>query len=295
MAIMLEVQCVLFSIPMLLHLTAILVIVLTQNGMRENQRYLFINLSASEALICFIGIIKRICKIYALKTAGTYVRFVQAGVATFAYYFIMMYLTLDRFCEVFLNIKYPTYFPPSRTLIVIGIIWSVSVIFAATLCGLNTYNPDNPQQILTYFYFVFGVLCIVVSLITYSYILRKIYVNKTLEANQVSSISSSHQEQVKQWKKLIQSMYLPVLLLISFFIFVIIPEITYFIYDLHQLEMSDALSTVLTTSYFIAYTSDVFIYVLGSKHIRKTLLRKLKVRNNKIGDTSTTTPSYITP
>ena len=299
MGITIQIQCVLFSIPMVLHLFCIYILhVARGTNLKDNQRYFFMNLSCSEFLICFVGIIKRICKIYGWKEEGTYVRFVQAGIATFVYYFIMIVLTLDRFWEIFLNIRYPVYFSPRTTKIGIAIIWALSVCFTFALCGLNTTHPDVPNSILTYFYFVFGIVCIAVSAFTYMYIASKIYNNRIKEDIHIPAVGSlSSSETVSNAKKrkiLLRSLYLPVLLLVSFLVFVIIPETTYFYYDLHDLKMSDQLSTTLTASYFIAYTLDVFIYVLGSKIIRRTITRRFGCHSlNKVGTSQTNQSSGI--
>ena len=290
MGITIQIQCVLFSIPMTLHLFCIYILYVGRNShLKDNQRYFFMNLSFSEFLICFVGIVKRICKIYGWKDEGTYVRFIQAGIATFIYYFIMIVLTLDRFWEIFLSLRYPVYFSPKKTKIAIATIWGLSICFTLLLCILNTVNPKVPNDILTYFYFIFGMVCIVVSTFTYAYIARKIYDNKINEDKQISAVTSIDGaiSNAKKRKILLQSLYLPILLLVTFLLFVIIPEILYFYYDLNDMQMSDQLYTFLTTSYFVAYTSDVFIYVLGSKYIRRTILRRIGIRSSKVGVTST--------
>ena len=291
MGIALQVQCLLFSIPAALHLFAIYVLHLARyTNLQQSQRFYLINLSLSEFLICFLGIWKRISKIYGWSDEKTYIRYVQAGIATFAYYFVMIALTLDRFFEVFLNIRYPLFFTLTKTKIIVGIVWAMSAFFTVMLCVMNTTNPEVPNEILTYFYFVFGIICVVVSIFTYSYIMKKIYTNKVGNIVPRESTGSSTDQAVahaKQKKRLIQSMYLPFLLLVTFVIFVVVPEIVYFVYDLLQLNMSDSVSTTLTTSYFLAYTSDVFIYILGSKYIRFVILRKARSQRISITGTST--------
>ena len=290
MGITIQIQCVLFSIPMTLHLFSIYILYIAQGShFKDNQRYFFINLSFSEFLICFVGIVKRICKIYQWKDGATYVRFIQAGIATFVYYFTMILLTFDRFWEIFLNLRYPVYFSPKKTQIAIATIWGFSICFTMLLCIMNTINPDVPNAILTYFYFIFGVLCIGVSAATYAYIAQKIYYNKINEDKQISAITAADCtiSNAKKRKILLQSLYLPVLLLVTFLLFVIIPEIVYFYYDLNNLQMSDHLYMLLTVSYFIAYMSDVFIYILGSKYIRRTILRRFGIRGSRVEVTST--------
>jgi 7 transmembrane receptor (rhodopsin family). len=276
MGIAIQVQCLLFSIPTVLHLLSVYVLHLAKHtNLQESQRFYFINLSLSEFLICFLGIWKRISKIYGWSDEKTYIRFFQAGIATFVYYFVMIALTIDRFFEIFLNIRYHLFFTPSKTKLVSGIIWFTSVCFTVMLCVTNTINPDVPNEILTYFYFVFGIVCVAVSLFTYSYILKKIYTNKVGKVIPRESTDEAV-SRAKHRKRMIQSMYLPILLMITFVIFIVIPEIIYFVYDLQKLKMSDGVSTALTTSYFLAYTLDVFMYILGSKYIRVVILRKFR-------------------
>ena len=281
---------------MTLHLFCIYILYIARGThLKDNQRYFFMNLSLSEFLICFVGILKRICKIYQWNEEGSYVRFIQAGVATFIYYFIMIVLTMDRFWEVFLNIRYPIYFSSKKIKIAIATIWGLSICFTILLCILNTVNPKISNDILTYFYFIFGIICIVVSAFTYTFIAKRIYDNKISEDKQISAISSVDNtiSNAKKRKILLKSLYLSGLFLVTFLFFVIIPEILYFYYDLKSLKMSKQLSTLLTASYFVAYTSDVFIYVLFSKYIRRIILRRFGFRGSEV-EVMTTAHSFGT-
>ena len=318
--ISLTVQCIMFSIPSFLHLISIYIIYKAKHTrLQSNQRLYLIHLSISEFLTCFVGIIKRVAKLYNEKHLAFQVHIAQAGIATFVYYFVMIALTMDRFFEIYLNIRYPMLFTERLTHYVIGVIWFLSACFTVFLYVTQTTSSDINDTVLLYFYPSFGILCVVVAILTYAYIIRKIYGKLYRNNNKVSNIDTSaitnlspviarHRVAINNvtdrtttsnamegghlkilqrqlYKKITKGIYFPILLILTFASFIVVPEIIYFYYGYFKINMSETLRTVLTTSYFVAFTSDVIIYVLASKPIRETIFRKFN-RQNSIATTS---------
>lgn len=316
----LTIQCIMFSIPALMHLVSIRVLYKAKHRLQMSQRMYLIHLSISEFLTCFIGIIKRIGKIYNYKVFAFQVHIGQAGIASFVYYFIMISLTLDRFLEVYLNIRYPIYCTEERTKIVVAGIWVLSVCFTIFLYTTQlSASSDLNDTILIYFYPIFGIICVLVALFTYTYIARKIYANLFKHRSRIapiitpSTVSTENKdinrenislsttaEDIKTmkrnfYKRSVKGIYFPILLIATFALFIVIPEIVYFYYSYNRIQMSENLRTVLTTSYFIAFTSDVVIYVFGPKAIRETLVKSLpNFRKFSTTDISSTRKRRVT-
>lgn len=275
-------QCILYTIPLLLHLGSIVILYLTKHSskLQHNQRLYLINLSVAEATICFFGIVKRLWKHYNHISVFQCVHIFQSGIGTFVHYSIMTALTFDRFFEIFLNIKYHLYCSKRRTHGIIYAIWFLAILFTAFLYVVEKVDwiGLDVKQILLYFYPLFSFTCVIVGLSTYLYIFIKMFMSKQSYLENISRASFDiSRSSFQRTRKALKQGYLLGLLMASFTFFIMIPESIYFYYGLNKLPISHTLKTVLTTFYFCAYTADVFIYLFASEAFRKTLFWKLGI------------------
>ena len=85
-------------------------------------------------------------------------------------YETMIFLTLDRFFSIFLNIKYPLFWTYSKTIkLVIGA-W----IFNLLMLVAFWLNRVSLTVLNTYLYVIFDILFLVTSIGTYTYIIAMI-------------------------------------------------------------------------------------------------------------------------
>ena len=127
------------------HLVGLLLLSRARNDI-PNQRLLTKNLAVTELLFCLYAVVG-FSVIVGKKDGGVPIRlFLDAFfycLFSVELRFSILHIIMDRFAEVFLNIKYPIYMTLNRNLALVVINWSASVLMAITITGLaGLRNPD---------------------------------------------------------------------------------------------------------------------------------------------------------
>lgn len=276
----LRLQCVMYSIPLILHAFGIYLLHLAKGSkIQIGQRLYLLNLSISEFLICLLGILRRVALIHDFTIAYCSIHLIQGGCAMFTYHVITIFITFDRLFEIFLNIRYPIYFTQARIKKILFGIWGVGMLFTIVLFVGETLKKGNHTRILTYFYPVFGGLCTAVTFVVYFYICKKIYINTKLDLKWKQTRSTvSIKKSCLTFCKKMQGIIFPFLLVTTLVIFVITPELVHFHYTWTGKFWSKTHAMVETTMFFIGYTLDAFLYIFCLKNIRKIVTRKTILR-----------------
>lgn len=183
------VQMLLFSPGILLHIFSVYILHLAKKTSLQNtQRLFFMHLSISEILIQLFAILRRVGRIYQNDDMIIYMNLAQAGFSFIVYYLVMIFITLDRFFIVYLNIQYPLFWCDQRTKYLITFTWCLA---AGTLVTCFLLKPKE-TFLMVYFYPVFGLICILIAVLCYSYIFCKIYNNKKQDRLRAISVTSSN-------------------------------------------------------------------------------------------------------
>ena len=180
------------------------------------------------------------------------------------YYFIMVLLTVDRFFVIYLNIKYQFYLPPKKIIRLVTIVSMTLLAFAITAAVLIVFNKMNRSyhwNMLYVLYVVMDISYIVLVISVYVYIFRVFKRQKKLQTNRTSDTDS--------FKLLI-----PSLLIVTFVIFSIIPDLflTGAYYQIYN--VSDIMHTIPFVFFRIGHIADPLIYILGFNFKRDSLKRR---------------------
>lgn len=252
-----------------------------------SQRIFLINLSISEIMLCCFGIIEHLTHHYEYDHIGHHFKLFHWSGLCSAFLCIMIILTLDRFFESYLSIRYPLYWSSKRAKHVVATVWSVSLLFSlATLI----YQPTNEvleRFCSLYLFPTLELIFLLVTMLTYGYILIKLQEhNSQIEAtsNTLLSAEQFQQNRLKKRnmsltvhrKRRIKGLILPSAIIVTFILFMVIPDQIYFYCYLHHKTMDNQLTTTLVYVYCTSYISDAFIYIFLSHHVRKTLSNKLR-------------------
>ena len=82
----------------------------TQHKRKGSQKYLFLSLSLTELFYCLISITHLWCKEYSVrKSIRKHITIFRRIAVLLMYYFLMIYIALERFAAIYLNIKYRVY------------------------------------------------------------------------------------------------------------------------------------------------------------------------------------------
>ncbi|XP_057308063.1 galanin receptor 2b-like [Hydractinia symbiolongicarpus] len=273
-------------LAMLLH---ILGLYLLQNSRynNENQKLLLTHLSLSEVLLCLSGALKHVLTYLNADTAAFYVFALKNTGFSTLYYFMMLALTVDRFCEFYLNIRYPIIWNSTKTKYIMGLIWGLSTLFCLVIV---LYIPSNSNMVYLisslYVYPGCEILCMVAIVFTYGYLFTKL--RKSRRVRHTASYSSSAPDfpsttsgnsNSKIVIKKPKRFFVPTLIISTFLIFMLLPDQIYFYLYLRGIEVSSFVHDLFAISYCIAYASDAIVYIFLSSQVRMTLLKKIRLRN----------------
>ena len=293
---MLTFEIGLLIVPFLLHLFGIFILCRTAaNNLGFTCKLFFVNLSLAEVTVCLFGILKRCAGINKKDNLKFHATLLQYAIGYSLYYLVMIILTMDRFFRVYLNLKFHLYWPDWwNGKILIGCwIFSCALFATSEICKV----PIN--QLNKWFFPVYDVVFIVISIITYTYIFVRVKGNrKKLHKPQPSSAAEDEQgndddsttlsmasnstdknDNIQAEKRDILSNskeFLSIfLLVITFQIFTVLPDFIYVYIELKYpgTDMSHGLSVIVLFMYGMGYTVDFFIYTFSSKAVRHTLFK----------------------
>lgn len=290
--IVIIVEMIIVASLLMLHLFGIHLLHLAKDSaLQDTQRLFYMHLSISEALILLMGIVRRTGMLCQNHDAFLYPTLIQQGLALPLYYMVMISLTLDRFFSVYLNLRYPLFWSDRRTKYLLTCIWCISI---AVLCIFLILKP--PQAILLAYYFnSCGIICISTAVFTYSYISYKVFNNwkdhnrrvqslstkaKSTEhesATASNTVAASSRKDIEQRHRP-KGLYSVGLLVLTFVVFIAIPDQIYAYHARNNLQMPLNTRIVVNTMYFVAFASDFFIYAFSSKAIRKIAANQFHFR-----------------
>ena len=172
---------------------------------------------------------------------------------TFNYYFIMILLTIDRFLVFYLNMKYHFYLPPkkiTRLIIVVSMTLFTCTIIAAIFIMLNKMSRLYYWNMLYFLYVIIDISYILLVMSVYIYIFSVYKRQKKIRKNCKDNNDS--------FKLLI-----PSLLIVTFIIFSIIPDLflTGAYYQIYY--VSDNVKEMPFILFRIGRIVDPLIYIFG--------------------------------
>ena len=272
----------------LFHLSGMyFLICLRHSTMNGSQRMFLLHLSLSESFLTFIEMGKRI--IYIITNSEhtmvtEYMTVVQFSSAAMVYLFIMIYLTVDRFFELYLNIRYPVYWSEKKTKRLLMVTWIVFVVLALILSLLYNYQSiDYKWLFYIYIWPITEAVFLAIAFWTYGYIIRKLYIsNKSTNALRASihqlSINNNNAitPAVPNQPNLTKSaFYLPTLLILTFVLLQVVPDLTILLVVLSGNVVPDHVLTGVFMTYMVSILLDAIIYIFLSPYVKEMLIKKL--------------------
>ena len=264
-----------------IHILALTLLVrLKQNNVKGSQKILIIMLCATELTSAVMNILEKLC--FTLGLDGrTAVFFVfNCTSVTFFYIFIMTLIVVDRFLEIYLNIKYNVLWSSKKTRIVlfVGLATCCLPFIPFTIIELN--KPFYIADILyPYVYPVLESMFIIIFICSYFYIIRQILRfrknTKKLEKELSRNGRVVYHKQLNNRFKLL----VPTLIVVTFLLFMVAPN-TLRLFAVLNL-MNDTVG--YNISYFlipVGFLADPIIYIFSLKAIRLTFGRILPFNNS---------------
>ena len=262
-------------------------------GLHTPQQLYLINLAVSEGTTNFLQLLinyegKHLHNSTTIHTWQHYVKTMRGYGFVTVYFLTMIYLTLDKLLDIYLNIKYHLYWNEYRTKNLIVTTWIVTLSSAVTASIVYHFTGFDVHETLDLnIYPKFDVVFLIVAGTTYPLIFHK-YKQSRAPPHLIRLITqSSMEEAVETFKVFKQSrFYIPLLLTVSFTMFMVIPEFVNFsqVVSGHKHCDDSVLMICLRILWTMSYLVDAIIYIWIRTSVRKLLKRKLRKRRRRISE-----------
>ena len=209
------------------------------------------------------------------------------------YYMSMYYLTLDRLLAVRLNLRYSLCCTTRKAKYILVATW----LFGITI-GLSSVLISNGQESISYesykisVYLSCGIGYIIIAVVTYIMLFKKYKNSLTMQTRNTRTGSSDVPPTI--FKVFFQSkFYISILLVTSFLVFMVIPELVYLFYGLRvgfDFPEDSILIFIIDILFAFSDLIDAYIFIFLKKNVRSLLFRKLHAALCCRNANSTNTP-----
>lgn len=272
---------------------------LYKRSRNRTQRIYLINISLAEGMINLFSIISfasgsvpATSPSYDVMMAVSRYSMVAIVTGFITVWFVsLILLTLDRVAKITMNVLYDNYVCEQKTKTIAITIWFVSMIQAVLVSMSVLYKGFDYENIwYVYIFPCYHILFIIVSTTTYASIYRKFYAshkNSKIFRENASSNSTSNTSTVTFSAQAIRRstltkmrrsfIFIPALLILSFIVFVMTPNLTFSIthFILKQPSQNLFLACVMFYSFGMAMDAIIYIFFLNNvKRFLSTLFKK---------------------
>lgn len=234
-----------------------------------------IHMSIAELVFCFWDAVLIVSHAFAPDSDFySYNQFLSHGNG-FAWCFILIALTIDRFFRVFLNIKYDVYITKRKSEVILVLCHLIGFSIILLLLVLPVSFKAKQELVNIYLTTGIGALVFFVFFYVYLYILGKI---KAVQRR------NSLQNPIARNRK---SHILPFLIVLFFFLFFMIPTAVAWTIKMYirNIGCFDGLIyQIESTFYIIGLIMDAFLYIFLHKSLKQKFIRMINnglVANNK--------------
>ena len=281
------------TVTALLHVTGLVLLTRAKDRtVHGNQKYLIVALSLVELGLVASSVIRESI-FYATGSrtdrVGLYASLYNTAIMGFMYSFIMFAITLDRFFELRLNIKYQLYWNKNRTkntLILVSIIVNVSWIVLSFII-LSYQEPTMVLNIhdkiykMYYLYFcpVMNTIFVTFAATVYSYIFFKLRQNRKKEEALRKQLGCN--ETTTNFNFKVNKYRVPFWIIITFILFCIVPDILQLISFVYLDCFHEDIHSASYALYRLGHIADAMIYIFNLNYVRIKLGEfKRNIRNN---------------
>ena len=291
----------LYLVGMLLNCIGFYLVYKSGHQLQTNQRLYLMNFITAEILMCTSQIWYVIGHILQHRSVQIYAGLVQCSLAI-SWCICMIFLTVDRFLEVKLNIAYHVYITPAKVVAANSFVWLLALSNITWMVSVEAFTDVNVIGIVLSFIFpAFEGLFLVICSTVYVYIFRRVK-KKQKEARELNKVVSSSQKQqlstlerkTQQRKKRETKArnFVPLYIILTFLVFSSIPELiaAVFLKGLQWTGIRRSYVMFVATALFATgYIVDALIYMTMYRGLRKMLVKKLRNRistQSKTGEMS---------
>ena len=203
------------------------------------------------------------------------------------YIFVMILITVDRFMEIYLNIKYDIHWCTKKTKVVLAVALAMSLLSGIPAIMVGWREPCDVFKVFTlYVYPILEAVFVIVASFSYFYIIKQVRRHRKVSERIEKQLRENNKRPNQKPRNNRFRIFVPTLIIITFMLFTIGPNIIKFcvFLDIIQKENEAHIAYIFIAIGFIA---DPLIYILNMKSIRYSRT-KLALESNTIHITSST-------
>uniref|UniRef100_A0A069DMF3 Putative cnidarian restricted membrane protein n=1 Tax=Clytia hemisphaerica TaxID=252671 RepID=A0A069DMF3_9CNID len=256
---------VLYSIAIFCHFIAIYFLIhFKSNSLcSKNQRICLLNLCFCELLLSVIGITGKSIYIFECESVAQWVLLWQDGFLNVWYICTMTFITFDRFLVVHYNLRYDVYWSITKTKIGLIIIAIISLQVMLILHVIPSTIHQKFHIIFMYIWPIFDGIFLLVAIVTYIYLYRRIKQNHVYERNQLKSLrTNARRKSSVCFKKIKHGFYMPTFLILSFIFTWTIPDMILTGRFMYEHTIDEHLHAKIAIVYPVGLIFDAFLYIL---------------------------------
>jgi len=267
------------ALPLVIHSLGLFLLFKTHRIFRDvSQLYFLVNLSISEALFVLLGVLKELVhnnkndRVYFCLFAVQYMNVsVQVILA-------MIYMTFDRFFEVFFNITYPLYWNGIKTRNLLLFTWMFNALLVLPVVFHQELDPVLLNTFCYLYLFpIIELFFLLQSVFVYTYILYK------LKKNRVAALTVK--EKLRRNRRSTRHFFVPFIIVCSFTLFIVVPDLVIMYFIATATPVSVGLSKYISWSYMLNLFLDAFSYILLTPVIRGYLKNICRCTNRSVLET----------
>ena len=258
-----------------------LLISLKEGIVKRNQRLLLVTLCVTEFVYAVADIAKACCILLDIQNVITLAIFLFHGTAlTFFLIFIMIMITVDRFLEIYLNIKYSIYWSVRKTNVVLIVALLMCCLLFIPLFIVHLRSATAFRKLV--FYYIFPTLSLVFLIVfsfSYFYIIKQVLRHrkktKQIQKQLRTNNTNLHCKQLNIRFRL----FVPTLVIITFILFMICPNIIGIFVVIELLPIYVLYFTKLFV--IVGFIADAAVFVFNLNGIRVTMRNLVWYRKTK--------------
>ena len=261
----------------------VLLITVKQNNVKRSQKILLIAMCLTELTYAVLNIFQQLCYFTNVRNVGKIFLIFNFVSIFFMYIFIMVLITMDRFLEIYLNIKYRLLWSPQKTKIVLVIALGISLFLLIPAFLFETKDVIHFGTL--FIYPTTEILFIIVTSVAYFYITKQVlrYRRNSKRLKQQLQRNNAviyHKKPSDQFK-----IILPTLIILTFLCFMVVPNTIALFAFLDILPPNHG--EIVYIFYPIGFVVDAIIYIFHLRSLRSAFKRmisrrKLQHPNNHI-------------
>ena len=253
-----------------------------KQGKRSAQKIFIINLSVCELLMNLMECLRRILELITLSGKQSndtsefqdYLLIVMFTGVSFVFYMDMIFITVDRLLNVFLNARYRIYCNQRKAKCLLAITWLIGFITCLSVSLIHYFTEYGWEAFFfRYFYPTVELSFIILAIVTYLFIFKQ-YQKSLRIPSHGGSRKNQHDKQHESAVQVFRMsrFYVSILLITSFIIFMLIPDLVYLFYGVLQNNESSTLLACCWISYAVSNLIDGWVYIFMQSTV-KSLLR----------------------